>query len=61
MYWIIVVKRELSQKVKLSIYMPVYVPVLTYAHELWIVPERMRLRIQAAKMSGLRGIAGSLE
>ena len=38
----VVVKRELSQKAKLSIYRSVYIPTLTYGHELWVVTERMR-------------------
>ncbi|MDG2633017.1 hypothetical protein P7M35_24665, partial [Vibrio parahaemolyticus] len=54
----VVVKRELSQKVKLSIYRSIYVPTLTYGHELWVVTERMRSRIQAAEMSFLRRVAG---
>ena len=34
--WSIVVKRELSPKVKLSINQSAYIPALTYAHELWL-------------------------
>ena len=45
----VVVKRELSCKAKLSIYRSVYVPILTYGHELWVMTERMRSRVQAAK------------
>jgi len=52
------VKRELSRKVKLSIYRSIYVPTLTYGHELWVVTERMRSRIQAAKMRFLRRVSG---
>ena len=37
------VKRELSQKVTIPIYRSVYVPTLTYGHELWIVTRRTRL------------------
>ena len=36
----IVVKRELSRKAKLSIYQSIFVPALTYGHELWVVTER---------------------
>ena len=39
----VVVKRELSQKAKLSVYRSIYVPALTYYHELWVANERMRL------------------
>ena len=38
----VVVKKELSQKAKLSIYWSIYVPTLTYGHELWVVTERTR-------------------
>jgi len=34
LYRSIVVKRELSRKAKLSMYMSIYVPTLTYGHEL---------------------------
>uniref|UniRef100_A0A8C6KM13 Reverse transcriptase domain-containing protein n=1 Tax=Nothobranchius furzeri TaxID=105023 RepID=A0A8C6KM13_NOTFU len=54
----VVVKRELSQKARLSIYRSIYVPILTYGHELWVMTERTRSQIQAAKMSFLRRVAG---
>nr|XP_054589577.1 uncharacterized protein LOC129153652 isoform X2 [Nothobranchius furzeri] len=54
----VVVKRELSRKARLSIYRSIYVPILTYGHELWVVTERTRSRIQAAEMSFLRRVAG---
>ncbi|XP_048857101.1 uncharacterized protein LOC125724452 [Brienomyrus brachyistius] len=54
----VMVKRELSQKAKLSIYQSIYVPTLTYGHELWVVTERTRSRMQAAEMSFLRRVAG---
>ncbi|KAK3510136.1 hypothetical protein QTP70_026851 [Hemibagrus guttatus] len=40
MYQSVVVKKELSQKAKLSIYQSIYVPTLTYGHELWVMTER---------------------
>ncbi|KAL7857954.1 hypothetical protein AOLI_G00180560 [Acnodon oligacanthus] len=58
LYRTVVVKRELSRKAKLSIYRSVYVPTLTYAHELWVMTGRMRSRIQAAEMSFLRRVVG---
>ncbi|TWW62282.1 hypothetical protein D4764_04G0009290 [Takifugu flavidus] len=54
----IVVKRELSRKAKLSIYQSIFVPTLTYGHELWVMTERTRSRVQAAEMSFLRWVAG---
>ncbi|KAK3542027.1 hypothetical protein QTP86_010850 [Hemibagrus guttatus] len=58
MYQSVVVKKELSRKAKLSIYQSIYVPTLTYGHELWVMTERVRPRIQAAEMSFLRRVAG---
>ena len=58
----VVVKRELSQKAKLSIYWSTYVPILTYGHDLWVVTKRMRSRIQAAEngLSLRDGVRGSV-
>ncbi len=58
LYRSVVVKKELSRKAKLSIYQSIYVPTLTYGHELWVMTERTRSRIQAAEMSFLRRVAG---
>ncbi|KAK3561732.1 hypothetical protein QTP86_012988 [Hemibagrus guttatus] len=58
MYRSVVVKKELSRKAKLLIYQSIYVPTLTYGHELWVMTERVRSRIQAAEMSFLRRVAG---
>ncbi|KAF7652090.1 hypothetical protein LDENG_00101950 [Lucifuga dentata] len=58
LYRTIVVKRELSQKVRLSICQSIYVPILTYGHELWVVTERTRLQIQVAEMRFLRRVSG---
>ncbi|KAK0134738.1 putative uncharacterized transposon-derived protein F52C9.6 [Merluccius polli] len=54
----VVVKRDLSRKAKLSIYQWIFVPALTYGHELWVVTERTRSWVQAAEMSFLRKVAG---
>ncbi|KAK3518826.1 hypothetical protein QTP70_014865 [Hemibagrus guttatus] len=58
MYRSVVVKKELSQKAKLLIYQSIYVPTLTYGHELWVMTERVRSPIQAAEMSFLHRVAG---
>ncbi|KAK3557951.1 hypothetical protein QTP86_003867 [Hemibagrus guttatus] len=58
MYRSVVVKKELSRKAKLSIYQSIYVPTLTYGHELWVMTERVRSQIQAAEMSFLRRVVG---
>ncbi|KAI3353426.1 hypothetical protein L3Q82_019953 [Scortum barcoo] len=41
-YRTVVVKKELSRKAKLLIYRSIYVPTLTYGHELWVMTERTR-------------------
>ncbi|KAK3554945.1 hypothetical protein QTP86_001875 [Hemibagrus guttatus] len=58
MYRSVVVKKELSQKAKLSIYQSIYVPTLTYGHELWVMNKRTRSQIQASKISFLRREVG---
>ncbi|KAK3543058.1 hypothetical protein QTP70_010549 [Hemibagrus guttatus] len=55
MYWSVVVKKELSQKAN---YQSIYVPTLTYAHELWVMTKRTRSRTQAPEMSFLCRVAG---
>ncbi|KAK3545823.1 hypothetical protein QTP70_015266, partial [Hemibagrus guttatus] len=57
MYRSVVVKKELSWKAKLLIYQSIYVPTLTYGHELWVMTERVRSQIQVAEMSFLRRVA----
>ncbi|TWW67388.1 hypothetical protein D4764_02G0004290 [Takifugu flavidus] len=52
------VKKELSRTAKLSIYRSIYVPILTFGHQHWVMTERMRSWIQAAEMSFLRRVAG---
>jgi len=57
LYWSVVVKRELSWKVNLSMYRSIYVqlsPIVTR----WVVTDRTSLQIQSAKMSFLRRVAG---
>ncbi|KAK3522666.1 hypothetical protein QTP86_029134 [Hemibagrus guttatus] len=51
-------QKELSRKAKLLIHQSIYVPTLTYGHELWVMTERIRSRIQAAETSFLRRVAG---
>ena len=58
LYRTVVTKRELSQKAKLSVFRAIFVPTLTYGHEVWVMTERTRSRIQAAEMSFLRRVAG---
>uniref|UniRef100_A0A8C5CRJ5 Reverse transcriptase domain-containing protein n=1 Tax=Gadus morhua TaxID=8049 RepID=A0A8C5CRJ5_GADMO len=58
LYRTVVTKRELSRKAKISIYRSIFVPILTYGHEGWVMTERTRSRVQAAEMSFLRRVAG---
>ncbi|KAF7654265.1 hypothetical protein LDENG_00072170, partial [Lucifuga dentata] len=58
LYRTVVVKRELSQKARLTIYQSIYVPILTYGHELWVMTERTRSQIQAAEMRFLCRVSG---
>ena len=38
-YCTVVTKRELSRKAKLSIYRSIFVPILTYGHEGWVMTD----------------------
>ena len=51
-------KRGLCTNAKLSIFRSVYVPILTYGHECWIMNEKVRSRVQAAEMGFLRRMSG---
>ena len=41
LHYSVVMKRELSKKANLSIFKAVFVPILTYGHESWVMTERM--------------------
>ena len=58
MPYLVVMKRELSQKAKLSIFKTVFVPILTYGHESWVIIEKERSQMQASDMRFLRRIEG---
>ena len=58
LHYSVVMKRELSKKVKLSIFKAVFFPILTYGHESWVMTERMRSQVQASEMRFLRRIEG---
>lgn len=46
---VIQTQKVLSQKVKLSIYWSIYIPIVTYGRKLWAVTERHCDRIQVAE------------
>ena len=50
----VLLKRELYNKAKVSVFGSVFVPILTYDHECWIINERMGSRVLAAEMGFLR-------
>ncbi|XP_061769787.1 uncharacterized protein LOC133560831 [Nerophis ophidion] len=45
------------KKAKLAIYRSIYVPILTYGHELWVMTERTRSQVQVAEMSFLHRVS----
>ena len=50
LHYSVVLKRELSKKSKLSIFKAVFVPILTYGHESWVITKRVRSQVQASEM-----------
>ena len=58
LHYSVVMKRELSKKANLSIFKAVFVHILNYDHESWVMTERMRSQVQASKMRFLRRIEG---
>ena len=52
----VVMKRKLSKKAKLLIFETVFVPILTYGHESWLMTLRVPSQVQASKMRFLRRI-----
>jgi len=53
-------KRDLSNTAKLSVFISVFVPILTYGygHESWVMTERILTQVQAPKMGFLRRVHG---
>jgi len=49
----VVMKRELSKKAKLSVFNAVFVRILTYGHESWVMTERIQSQLQASEMKFL--------
>ena len=58
LHYSVVMKRELSKKAKLSVFKAVFVPILTYGHESWVMTERMRSQVQVSEMRFLQKIEG---
>ena len=47
LYRSVVTKWELSNTAKLSVFKLVFVPILTYGHESWVMTERILFQVQA--------------
>ena len=56
LHYSVVMKRELSKNAKLSIFKTVFVPILTFGHESWVMTKRVRSQVQASAMRFLRKI-----
>ena len=54
LHYSVVMKRELSKKTKLSVFKTVFVPILTYGHEFWVMIERVQSQVQASEMRFLQ-------
>ena len=48
LYRSVVLKRELCTKANLFVFRSVFVPILTYGHECWVMTNRVRSQVQAA-------------
>ncbi|CAM1310869.1 Uncharacterised protein r2_g2116 [Pycnogonum litorale] len=53
----VLLRRQLGVKAKLAVFKSVFVPILTYGHEPWVMTEIMRSRIRAAEMA----VSGQLD
>ena len=58
LHYPVVMKRELSNKAKLSIFKAVFGTILTYGHESWVMTKRVQSQVQAYKMRFLQKIEG---
>ncbi|CAM1319476.1 Uncharacterised protein r2_g2780 [Pycnogonum litorale] len=55
---LVLLRRELGVRGKLAVFKSVFVPIVTYGHEPWVMTERTRSRIQAAELAFLGRISG---
>ena len=54
----VVLKRKLSRKAKLSMFKSIFVTILIYGHQSWVMTERARSQMQASEMRFLRKSKG---
>ena len=52
-------KQELPKKAKFAVFHSIFVPILTYGHESWVMTERMRSPVQAFQIRFLHKIQGT--
>ena len=50
--------RELCTKAKLAVFRSIFVSILVYSHECWVITEKVRSRVQAAEMVFLLKVRG---
>ena len=58
LYYLVVMKQEFLNKAKLSVFKAVFVRIITYGQECWVMIERVRPQVQACEMWILRRIEG---
>ena len=58
LYCSVLTKRELSNTAKLSVFKSIFVPILTYGHESWVMTERILTQVQVPKLAFLRRVHG---
>ena len=58
LHYSVVMKRELSKKVKLSIFKAVFVPILAYVHKSWVMTKSVRSQVQASELRFLQRFEG---
>ena len=46
------------EKGKLSVFKSIFVPILTYGHESWVMTERVQSQIQASKIGFFQKVEG---
>ena len=56
LHYPIFMKQELSKKAKLSIFKRVFVLILTFGHESWVMTERVRSQLQASDITFLQRV-----
>ena len=58
LYRSVVLKRELCTRAKVFVFISIFVSILTYGHECWVMTKRVRSRVQAAKIGFLQSVRG---